>query len=115
MDKVEILKMAFEKAETAKEAMELAREMEAFINGVNLVPKWVTESQGDDFFGTPVEMPRYKRQPWKRQDLINLNNLIVQNYALDDMPLILGRSRDAIKTAINRLKKGEYSLESEAP
>jgi acyl-homoserine lactone acylase PvdQ len=115
MDKVEILKMAFEKAETAKEAMELAREMEAFINGVNPVPKWVTESQESDFFGTPVEMPRYKRKPWTQQDLLSLNNLIVQNYALDDMPAILGRSRDAIKTAINRLKTGEYSLESEEP
>lgn len=115
MDKMEILKLAFEKAENGKEAMELARDMEAFINGVNPVPKWVTESQKSDFFGTPVEMPQNKRQAWTQQDLLNLNNLIVQHYALDEMPAILGRSRGSIKTAIHRLKKGEYSLESEKP
>ncbi len=111
MDKMEILKLAFAYTSDPKAAMELAREMEAFLKPENPTPRWVAETVKG--MGEPQPevsaKPRKNRQPWTEHDLRCLENLIVQNYAMNDMPAIMGRSRDSIKTAINRLKSGEYT------
>ena len=111
MDKMEILKLAFANTSDPKAAMELAREMEAFLKPENPTPRWVAETvKGMSKPQPEVSVkPRKNRQPWTEHDLRCLENLIVQNYALNDMPAIMGRSRDSIKSAIMRLKSGEYT------
>lgn len=117
MDRMEILKMALAHTPDPKAAMELARDMEAFLRRENPVPKWVTETVknlGELQSETPgklPEKPRKNRQPWSQNDLVNLHDLIKKNYLIKDMQRILGRSTGSIKTAIGRLRSGEYALD----
>lgn len=117
MDRMEILKMALAHTPDPKAAMELARDMEAFLRRENPVPKWVTETVTN--LGEPQseppgklsEKPRKNRQPWTQHDLVNLQDLMKKNFSVKDMQLILGRSFGSIKTAIARLQRGEYALD----
>lgn len=113
MDRMEILKMALAHAPDPKSAMELAREMEAFLKPENLTPRWVAQTVKGMADSQPKASvkPRKNRHPWTQQDLVSLQDLISKNYAVQDMPLILGRSLASIKTAIARLKRGEYALD----
>lgn len=117
MDKMEILKLALAHAPDPKSAMELAREMEAFLKGPPPAPRWVAETitamsvPEQNTEKTLSGKPRKNRHPWTQKDLINLQDLINKNYAIQDMPLILGRSLASIESAISRLKRGEYSLD----
>jgi len=117
MDKMEILKLALAHAPDPKSAMELAHEMEAFLKGPTPAPRWVAETitamsePQQKTPETPSGKPRKNRHPWTQQDLVSLQDLISKNYAIQNMPLILGRSLASIKTAIARLKRGEYALD----
>lgn len=113
MDKMEILKLALAHAPDPKAAMELAREMVAFLNGAPPAPRWVAETvKGMEKPQQKVSVkPRKNRHPWTQQDLVSLQDLMSKNYATQDMPLILGRSFNSVKTAIARLKKGDYALD----
>ena len=110
MDKMEILKLALAHAPDPKSAMELAREMEAFLKGPPPAPRWVAETitamsePQQKTPETPSGKPRKNRHPWTQQDLVSLQDLISKNYAIQNMPMILGRSLASIKTAIARLK-----------
>lgn len=111
MDKMEILKLALAHAPDPKSAMELAREMEAFLKGVNPVPKWVVETvtgMGVPQPKTPAKPANYRRS-WTADELARLLKLIQENKTISQMAEIMGRSHNSIETAIDRLNRGEYT------
>lgn len=112
MDKMEILKLALAHAPDPKSAMELAREMEAFLKGVNPVPKWVVETVTGMAHPQPeVSLKlKKKRRSWGEYELRSLEGFMAHNYEIDHMANIMGRSRNSIKSAIMRLKSGEYKI-----
>lgn len=110
MDKMEILKLALAHAPDPKSAMELAREMEAFLKGVNPVPKWVVETvtgMAEPNLSAPIKPLNYKRS-WSSDEINRLSNLIQEGKTILQISEILGRSHNAIDTALNRISRGEY-------
>ena len=111
MDKMEILKLALTHAPDPKSAMELARDMEAFLKGVNPVPKWVVETVkpfGEEKKKPPVGKPENYRRSWTPADITYLLKLMQEGKTISQMTEILGRSHNAINTAIDRINRGEY-------
>ena len=112
MDKMEILKLALAHAPDPKSAMELAREMEAFLKGPDPAPRWVVETVKGMAHPQPevsVKLKK-KRRSWDEYELRSLEGFMAHNYEIDYMANIMGRSRDSIKSAIMRLKSGEYKI-----
>jgi len=110
MDKMEILKLALAHAPDPKSAMELAREMEAFLKGPPPAPRWVAETI------TAMSVPQPKvtvkpanyRRSWTAEDLSRLLKLIQEGKTISQMAEIMGRSHNSIDTALDRLCRGEY-------
>lgn len=90
VDRLALLNLAFTKAETAAEAMKLAKEMEAFI---------LAEQQQDTPVGT--------RREWKSADIKKLVNMQLAGASVEEMCAALDRTRMGIVSALNRLKNGE--------
>ena len=112
MDKMEILKLALTHAPDPKSAMELAREMEAFLKGPAPAPRWVVETvkgMADPQPEVSVK-PKKKRRSWGEYELRCLEGFMAHNYEIEHMANIMGRSRNSIKSAIMRLKSGEYKI-----
>lgn len=110
MDKMEILKLALAHAPDPKSAMELAREMEAFIKGPALAPRWVVETvkaMGEEK-QKPLAKPENYRRSWTPADITYLLKLMQEGKTISQMTEILGRSHNAIDTAIDRINRGEY-------
>jgi hypothetical protein len=111
MDKMEILKLALAHAPDPKSAMELARDMEAFLKGPPPAPRWVAETI------TAMSVPQPKtsakpanyRRSWTADELARLLKLIQENKTISQMAEIMGRSHNSIETAIDRLNRGEYT------
>jgi len=110
MDKVEILKLAFSKATTGKEALELAREIDGYLTGGDPAPKAVTESADATIAPQPkskVKAINYRRR-WTPSELKRLSLLIKDGRTMWEIAEIMGRSYSAIYSAIDRLDRGEY-------
>jgi hypothetical protein len=110
MDKMEILKLALAHAPDPKSAMELAHEMEAFLKGPTPAPRWVAETitaMSEPQPKTPVKPANYRRS-WTPDELARLRDLIHDNKTIVQICEIMGRSRNSIETAIDRLIRGEY-------
>lgn len=110
MDKMEILKLALAHAPDPKAAMELAREMEAFLKGPPPAPRWVAETitaMSVPQPKTPVKPANYRRS-WTPDELARLRDLIHDGKTIVQICEIMGRSHNSIETAIDRLNRGEY-------
>jgi hypothetical protein len=111
MDKMEILKLALAHAPDPKSAMELAREMEVFLQGPPPAPRWVAETitaMSVPQPKTPVKPANYRRS-WTPEDLSRLLKLIQEGKTISQMAEIMGRSHNSIDTALDRLCRGEYA------
>ena len=111
MDKMEILKLAFSKAGTGKEALELARQMEGFLKGGgDPVPKWLTESADvtTALQLKPEEKPANYRAHWTPKELLRLSQLMQDGKTISQLCEIMGRSYNAITSAIHRITRGDY-------
>ena len=111
MDKMEILKLALTHAPDPKSAMELARDMEAFLKGPPPAPRWVAETitaMSVPQPKTPAKPANYRRS-WAADELARLLKLIQENKTISQMAEIMGRSHNSIETAIDRLNRGEYT------
>ena len=110
MDRMEILKLAFSKANTGKEALELAREIESFLKGGDPVPRWLTESAD----ATAAPQPKSEARPanyrtyWTPKELSRLSRLMQEGKTISQICEIMGRSYNAINSAIHRITRGEY-------
>ena len=110
MDKMEILKLALTHAPDPKSAMELAREMEAFLKGPPPAPRWVAETitaMSVPQPKTPAKPANYRRS-WTADELARLRDLIHDGKTIVQICEIMGRSHNSIETAIDRLNRGEY-------
>jgi hypothetical protein len=113
MDKMEILKLAFEKSTDGKEAMQLAREIEAFLAPAkptlpvqNTLPLWVRHSPPPE--QPAAHKPKHNRQPWKVEQLAQLDDLLKAGKTPAQIAVQLSRSEKAVLSAIYRVKTGEY-------
>lgn len=115
MDKIEILKLAFSKAATAQEGMQLAREMEAFIRSENPVPKWVTETikEIDAAPQHQATKAHNHRHPWDKAAILHLCQLLSNDRSPAEIAQMMKRSEKSILSAIYRLNRGEYMRVSE--
>lgn len=112
MDKMEILKLALAHAPDPKSAMELARDMEAFLKGPDPAPRWVVETvkaMGEEKQKPPVGKPENYRRSWTADELARLLKLIQEGKTIIQICEIMGRSHNSIETVIDRLNRGEYT------
>jgi hypothetical protein len=110
MDRMEILKLALAHAPDPKSAMELAREMEAFLKGPPPAPRWVAETitaMSEPQIQTPGRPANYRRS-WTPDELARLLQLMQEGKTIIQICEIMGRSHNSIETAIDRLNRGEY-------
>ena len=111
MDKMEILKLALAHAPDPKSAMELARDMEAFLKGPPSEPRWVVETvkaMGEEK-QKPLAKPENYRRSWTADELARLLKLIQEGKTIIEICEIMGRSHNSIETVIDRLNRGEYT------
>lgn len=95
MNKLEILRMAFDKAKDPQEAMTLARQMAEFINdGQPVQQTMVLESP----------KPNNKRRLWSRAEITKLLRLLVHDKSPEDIAKELGRSIKSVEMAMYKLK-----------
>ena len=110
MDKMEILKLALAHAPDPKAAMELAREMVAFLKPENPTPRWVAETvkgMGEPEHKVAAKPANYRRS-WTAYELSRLLKLTQEGKTISQMAGIMGRSHSSIDTALDRLCRGEY-------
>ena len=100
MNKIEILKLAFEKSESAQEAMSVARQMAAFIN----------ESQSiktDKLILEPPPREQFiKRRAWTDEDISTLVEFMRQGKNTRQIAVLMKRSKQAIRLAVYKLYTG---------
>lgn len=89
MNKIEILKMAFEKSSDAKEAMAIAKEIEDFL-GKN-------QTQSD----------RPKKKLWTKPEIEELYGYYILELSVEEIAQNLGRSVNSVEAAIKRIERGE--------
>jgi hypothetical protein len=106
MNKMEILKMAFEKASDPKEAIALAKEMAAFLGE--------REAQKPDLL--PVLVARKKQRPkfWGAEEIELLKVLNKRGKTVSEISKILGRSIGSIEMANYRLNSGNWKITQKA-
>jgi hypothetical protein len=100
MNKMEILKMAFDKASTPKEAITLAKEMVAFlgereIQKIELLPA-----------PKPVDRAANSRKYWANKEIEALIDMTADNRPLAEIASALRRTESSCKSAIRRINLG---------
>ena len=116
MDKMEILKLAFEKSTDGKEALALAREIEAFIKNENPLPKIIKETIKDihAIADQPKKVKAHNhRHPWDSAAILHLCQLLNNDRTPSEIAQMMGRSEKSILSAIYRVNQGEYMRGSE--
>lgn len=100
MNKIDILKMAFEKAENAQEAMSVARQMAAFLNEGEPIKtaKLILEP--------PPREGRIKRRAWTENDIETLIKFMRQGKSLPEIAMLMKRSHKSVHMAIYKLSSG---------
>ena len=99
MNKIEILKLAFEKSESAQEAMLLARQMVAFISDAPVV---------FDQQKLILQQPKQKfcRKMWSNAEIETLRDLMEQGRTIAEISIIMKRSAPSIDKAVYKLGSG---------
>jgi predicted amidophosphoribosyltransferase len=99
MNKMEILKMAFEKASDPKEAIALAKEMAAFLGE--------REAQKPDLLPVPIVQKKQRRQFWQAAEIERLAVLNKRGKSVEEIAKIMGRSEGSIRLALYRVNFGD--------
>jgi hypothetical protein len=97
MNKIEILKLAFEKAKDPQEAMNLARQMAAFISA-----PIVAEVEKLNIHH-PMPIKNEKRRHWSDKEIETLRALMEQGRSIAEISIIMKRSAPSIDKAIYKL------------
>jgi hypothetical protein len=100
MNKIDILKMAFEKAESAQEAMSVARQMAAFINEGQPIKtaKLILEPPPRENF--------IKRRAWTNDEINTLVEFMRQGKNTRQIAVLMKRSKQSIRLAVYKLYTG---------
>ena len=102
MNKMEILKMAFDKASTPKEAITLAKEMVAFLGE--------REIQKIELLPAPITQKKQRPKYWQEQEIELLKTLNKRGKTVSEVAEILGRSIGSIEMANYRLNSGKWTV-----
>jgi len=102
MNKMEILKMAFDKASTPKEAITLAKEMVAFLGE--------RETQKIELLPAPITQKKQRPKYWQEQEIELLKTLNKRGKTVSEVAEILGRSIGSIEMANYRLNSGNWTV-----
>jgi hypothetical protein len=99
MNKMDILRLAFEKTAKPEDAMRLAREMVDFVSsyGVNKVP---------EFAPKPVDRAANSRKYWANKEIEALIDMTADNRPLAEIASALRRTESSCKSAIRRINLG---------
>ena len=99
MNKMEILKIAFEKTVKPEDALRLAREMADFVSsyGVKEVPVFAPE---------PVNYAVNSRKYWTDKEIEAVIDMTSENRSLADIASALRRTESSCKSAIRRINLG---------
>lgn len=89
MNRLEIIKMVFEKSSDAKEALEIAKEIEAFI-GEN-----------------PKQSNKPKKKFWTKTEIEQLHGYYILELSIEEIAKNLGRSFNSVEAAIKRIDRGD--------
>lgn len=90
VDRFALLQLAFQKADTAAEAMKLAKEMEAYILAEQEETRPVTT-----------------RREWTAADVKKLVHMQLAGASVEEMCAALDRTHSGIVAALNRIRNGE--------
>lgn len=103
MNKIEILKLAFEKAKDPQEAMNLARQMVAFVSDTPMVIE--VEKLN---LHQPMPIKNEKRRHWSDKEIETLRDLMEQGRSVAEISIIMKRSASSIDKAIYKLGTGRH-------
>ena len=101
MNKIEILKLAFEKAKDPQEAMSLAHQMAAFVSDTPMVIG--VEKLN---LHQPIPIKNEKRRWWTDKEIEMLRALMEQGRSIAEISIIMKRSAPSIDKAIYKLGTG---------
>jgi hypothetical protein len=101
MNKIEILKLAFEKAKDAQEAMNLAHQMVAFVSDM---PMMVEVEKLN--LHQPIGIKHEKRRHWSDKEIEMLRALMEQGRTIAEISIIMKRSATSIDKAVYKLGSG---------
>ena len=101
MNKIEILKLAFEKAKDAQEAMNLAHQMVAFVSDM---PMMVDVEKLN--LHQPIGIKHEKRRHWSDKEIELLRALMEQGRSIAEISIIMKRSAPSIDKAVYKLGSG---------
>ena len=93
MNKLEILRMAFDKAKDPQEAMILARQMAEFNDGQPVQQTMVLESP----------KPKNNRKPWSKADIKMMLDLMAKNKSVFEIAKELHRTVKSVEVAMYKL------------
>lgn len=101
MNKLEILRMAFDKAKDPQEAMKLAHQMVAFMSDM---PMMVEVEKLN--LHQPIGIKHEKRRHWSDKEIELLRALMEQGRSIAEISIIMKRSAPSIDKAIYKLGTG---------
>lgn len=101
MNKIEILKLAFEKAKDAQEAMNLAHQMVAFVSDM---PMMVEVEKLN--LHQPIGIKHEKRRYWSDKEIEMLRAFMEKGRSIAEISIIMKRSAASIDKAIYKLGTG---------
>jgi hypothetical protein len=106
IDRMEILRLAMGKAADARDALQLAREMEAWLTGRAIDP--VHAPQQDAAPAAPAKAPLKstdrQRTHWAPDDRQRAATLLDEGASVEETARILGRTPAAVRTAFSKGK-----------
>lgn len=99
MNKMEILRLAFEKTAKPEDAMRLAREMVDFVSehGLNVVVELAPKL---------VSYPRNSKKYWSDKDIEVVIDMTIEKRPLSEIAAALKRTEASCKAAIRRINLG---------
>jgi hypothetical protein len=99
MNKMEILRLAFEKTAKPEDAMRLAREMVDFVSEhrLNDVPELAPKL---------VSYPRNSKKYWSDKDIEAVIDMTIEKRPLSEIAAALKRTEASCKAAIRRINLG---------
>lgn len=99
MNRMDILRLAFDKSAKPEDAMRLAREMADFVSsyGVKEVPVFAAE---------PVYHATNSRKYWTDKEIETVIDMIGGNRSLSEIASALRRTESSCKAAIRRINLG---------
>jgi DNA-directed RNA polymerase specialized sigma24 family protein len=106
IDRMEILRLAMNKATDARDALQLAREMEAWLTGGTPEPAYAAQQNTAPAPPAKASSKSADRQRkhWAPDDQQRAASLLDQGASIEEVASALGRTTNAVRTALSKGK-----------